>query len=209
MSSIMARRAKLSVVDVQIGVSCNKCGKKCPDFEDSTGTRQEFHGFSASGSYSSKFPYDMTLLKFHLCADCLKVFVDSFAIPAEISAPLTDFPIFRVLSSDDKSESWFSYAAVGRDEAAVRTFDGVDESEWDGDWPELGIYRHFKGGLYEVVAGAYDIDHDNERVVVYRHLEGDSQLWFRPLRQWDQQIDLEKVGLGVGQVQRFKRLVLE
>ncbi|WP_235480238.1 DUF1653 domain-containing protein [Leifsonia sp. Leaf264] len=42
---------------------------------------------------------------------------------------------------------------------------------------EAGLYRHFKGGLYEVVGEATDSETE-ERVVVYTSADG--RLWVRP-----------------------------
>jgi hypothetical protein len=42
-----------------------------------------------------------------------------------------------------------------------------------------GLYRHFKGGEYEVIGVARHSETD-ERLVVYRPLYGDGGLWVRP-----------------------------
>ena len=46
--------------------------------------------------------------------------------------------------------------------------------------PPPGRYRHFKGGLYEVVGVARHSETD-EPLVVYRPLSGDGGLWVRPV----------------------------
>ena len=56
----------------------------------------------------------------------------------------------------------------------------------------LGIYRHYKGNLYEVIGVAIHSE-TTEEVVVYRPLYGEQRLWVRPLSMWDNVID----GLGV------------
>lgn len=43
----------------------------------------------------------------------------------------------------------------------------------------LGLYRHYKGGAYEVVAVARHSE-TNEPLVVYRPLQGSSGWWARP-----------------------------
>lgn len=43
---------------------------------------------------------------------------------------------------------------------------------------EKGIYKHFKGNLYEVLFTAKDCD-DETQVVVYKALYGDGQIWVR------------------------------
>ena len=44
---------------------------------------------------------------------------------------------------------------------------------------EPGVYRHFKGGEYEVVGLARHSETEEE-LVVYRALYGDGGLWVRP-----------------------------
>jgi len=46
--------------------------------------------------------------------------------------------------------------------------------------PSPGRYRHFKGGLYEVIGVARHSETEEE-LVVYRPLYGDGGLWVRPL----------------------------
>ena len=52
---------------------------------------------------------------------------------------------------------------------------------------EKGIYRHYKGNLYELV----DIANHSEtleKMVVYRALYGDKELWVRPLSMWEESV---------------------
>ncbi len=54
--------------------------------------------------------------------------------------------------------------------------------------PQKGIYRHFKGRLYELVEIAKHSE-TMEEMVVYRALYGERGLWVRPLRMWTEQVD--------------------
>ena len=45
---------------------------------------------------------------------------------------------------------------------------------------KLGKYRHFKGGMYEVI-GVANHSESLEKMVVYRALYGKGELWVRPL----------------------------
>ena len=63
-----------------------------------------------------------------------------------------------------------------------------------------GRYRHFKGGLYEVVGVARHSETDEE-LVVYRPLYGDGGLWVRPLAMF-----LEPVDVGDVTTPRFQRI---
>ena len=52
---------------------------------------------------------------------------------------------------------------------------------------KLGKYRHFKGNEYEVLAIA---NHSEtlEKMVVYKALYGECEIWVRPLSMWDEEI---------------------
>lgn len=50
-----------------------------------------------------------------------------------------------------------------------------------------GVYKHFKGNLYEVIDIARDSETEEEHVV-YRTLYGDHSLWVRSLSMFDEVI---------------------
>lgn len=52
---------------------------------------------------------------------------------------------------------------------------------------QLGFYRHFKGGLYEVI-GIAKHSETLEELVIYRSLQ-DQNLWVRPLSMWNERIE--------------------
>ncbi|MEA4912559.1 MAG: DUF1653 domain-containing protein [Oscillospiraceae bacterium] len=53
-----------------------------------------------------------------------------------------------------------------------------------------GIYRHFKGNLYEVLHVALHSE-TLEPMVVYRALYGDRDVWVRPASMWNEEVDYE------------------
>ncbi len=53
-----------------------------------------------------------------------------------------------------------------------------------------GIYRHFKGNLYEVI-GTASHSETLEPMVVYRALYGAQGLWVRPASMWNEWVDKE------------------
>ena len=63
-----------------------------------------------------------------------------------------------------------------------------------------GKYRHFKGGLYEVVGIALHSE-TREEMVVYRPLYGEGGLWVRPLHMF-----LECVVVDGVTTPRFQRV---
>ena len=53
-----------------------------------------------------------------------------------------------------------------------------------------GIYKHFKGNMYEVLDIASHSETE-EPYVVYRTLYGDHSLWIRPLAMFDECVERE------------------
>lgn len=49
---------------------------------------------------------------------------------------------------------------------------------------ENGKYRHYKGGLYEVIGMATNSE-TLEEMVIYRALYDDSRVWVRPASMWN------------------------
>ena len=55
-----------------------------------------------------------------------------------------------------------------------------------------GKYRHFKGGLYEVIGVARHSE-TLEEMVVYRALYGEGGLWVRPATMWNETVKRDGV----------------
>ncbi len=55
-----------------------------------------------------------------------------------------------------------------------------------------GIYRHYKGGEYELI-GIVTHSETLEKMVLYRALYGEKGFWVRPLSMWTETV--EKDGL--------------
>ncbi|MCA0975629.1 DUF1653 domain-containing protein [Halomonas denitrificans] len=56
--------------------------------------------------------------------------------------------------------------------------------------PVPGIYRHYKGALYEV-CGVAQHSENEEALVVYRALYGDYGLWVRPLAMFCESVQVD------------------
>jgi hypothetical protein len=63
-----------------------------------------------------------------------------------------------------------------------------------------GVYRHYKGKLYEVI-GIATHSETGERLVVYRPQYGECALWVRPLAMFTETVVVDGVGRP-----RFERL---
>ena len=52
-----------------------------------------------------------------------------------------------------------------------------------------GIYKHYKGNKYELL---YIANHSEtlEKMVVYKALYGDGEVWVRPLSMWDEEVEV-------------------
>ncbi|WP_173910396.1 DUF1653 domain-containing protein [Acinetobacter sp. Marseille-Q1618] len=55
---------------------------------------------------------------------------------------------------------------------------------------QQGIYRHYKGNLYQVLYLAQHSE-TQEKLVVYQCLYGDYSIWVRPLSMFNENVILE------------------
>jgi hypothetical protein len=67
----------------------------------------------------------------------------------------------------------------------------------DSDLPTLlitppGLYRHYKGGLYQVIDSARHSE-TLEPMTVYRALYGEHGLWVRPAAMFAEMVDVDGV----------------
>ena len=52
-----------------------------------------------------------------------------------------------------------------------------------------GVYRHYKGNYYKVIAVAKHTETE-EDLVVYMALYGNNDIWCRPLNMWNDEIEV-------------------
>lgn len=60
----------------------------------------------------------------------------------------------------------------------------------DSAYLQHGLYRHYKGQLYQVIGTARHSETE-ELLVVYQCLYGDYQLWVRPLSMFTESVTLD------------------
>ena len=72
----------------------------------------------------------------------------------------------------------------------MKNFDHEDKSAFEEAQKEIkpGKYRHFKGNEYEVINFAKDSE-TTEKMVIYRALYGDRELWVRPYEMFREIIE--------------------
>ena len=56
---------------------------------------------------------------------------------------------------------------------------------------QKGIYRHFKGGGYEVIGNAIHTE-TGESSVIYRSIDRPSPIWARPEKMWNDMVNGKK-----------------
>ena len=67
---------------------------------------------------------------------------------------------------------------------------------------KLGLYRHFKGTVYEVI-GVATHSETQEQLVIYRPVSDRNKLWGRPLEMFTSKVDKNKYP-NVKQEYRFE-----
>ncbi len=53
---------------------------------------------------------------------------------------------------------------------------------------KLGLYRHFKGNIYELVGVARHSEKPDLKMAVYRSAKNPEEYWVRPLEMWNEVI---------------------
>ena len=68
------------------------------------------------------------------------------------------------------------------------------------NYPEKGVYRHYKGNKYELL---FIANHSEtlEKMVIYRALYGEGEIWARPLSMWSEEITVDG-----RKVKRFEKI---
>lgn len=56
---------------------------------------------------------------------------------------------------------------------------------------QKGIYRHFKGGIYEVIENAVHTE-TGDSLVIYRAADRPSPIWARPEEMWNEAVNGKK-----------------
>lgn len=54
---------------------------------------------------------------------------------------------------------------------------------------KMGIWRHYKGGVYEVIGFATHTE-TKEPLIIYRNIHDPNNVWARPFRMWEELVDV-------------------
>jgi len=57
---------------------------------------------------------------------------------------------------------------------------------------KLGLYEHYKGKQYEVI-GVGKHSETLDEIVVYRALDGEKELWIRPLSMFLEEVEIDGI----------------
>lgn len=196
MATTSVVRAKVEVEAVTIAVTCNVCGQTKSAAEHGPYEfREDMFPLTFSGGWGSSYPGDMNSIRMDVCGPCLKRWVDTFAVPPEKVGVSTPTLAKHSETGEDVDVWGHMVCPHGTDPKQVHI---PEDDELFGEtypeWPAPGVYRHFKGGLYQVLSREpVWMTPPHEPMVVYRSLEGDSPMFVRPLSSWN-----EVVGQGPG-----------
>lgn len=186
MAKQVVYRAKVDVEETVVGVQCNVCGTvRTEDEYGKYEFRENVHSIVVAGGWGDRYPTDLETIGFDVCGDCLRAWTSTFKVPPS-STHMSAREAYSAIHSEDGS-TWIVDGCWARPE-------GTDFSEPCSEWdnhdpvPGLGVWRHFKGRLYEVVNHTRSAIAPYEYLVVYRALYDDSKTFVRPLSMWSEEV---------------------
>lgn len=53
---------------------------------------------------------------------------------------------------------------------------------------KLGIYKHYKGNVYKVIATATHTE-TGEEMAIYHVVDNPNKIWVRPVSMWEEMVD--------------------
>jgi len=60
----------------------------------------------------------------------------------------------------------------------------------------LGVYRHYKGNIYEVIVGFARHSETLEDMVIYKAMYGEQEIWARPLSMWNEIVEADGMAVN-------------
>lgn len=114
----------------------------------------------------------------------------------EISVP----PMSSMILVENDGSFRIDFDTVETDRPVEKPVETVKEAELIPEEIVKGRYRHFKGNEYEVVDFAKDSE-TTEKMVVYRALYGERELWVRPYTMFQEVIERDGK-----QIRRFEKI---
>lgn len=151
----------------------------------------DFHHIQLGGGYGDDYPSDLQTISFIVCGDCLKKWTSTFVVPPDERWAVGPQPTIEATHSETL-ETW----VIDR----VWAYPKGTPFEWPDEttkpegvkYPTEGIYKHYKGNMYEVECSVLAGDVAAPEVfVVYQALYGESRRWIRPLTMWNEEVTVD------------------
>jgi hypothetical protein len=188
------RMEKRVITEVQ-GFVCNSCGKT-EEALDSFSCSCTFHVWQLTGGFEGRFPGDMDSYEIVICEDCLEKWVKSFKYPDIRDPKYHDLPI-EAKDSETLAPLIVEMGWVRPAEAKLlkKWAPNVDVSldfPCGKVWKYGRVWEHFKKkDKYIIIDFAKKVSEPHEVCVVYQALYADSDIWVRPVSEWESTIERE------------------
>jgi hypothetical protein len=170
-----------------VALQCNVCGEE--GLKTGMSWPEDMHVFEVAGGYADSFPSDLETLTFVVHGKCLKAWADTFKVPVDSRHSMSPRSVPATHSETGKAVI-FEYGWLRDAEQPFVFSEVANPYDFPGSdsLPPVGIYKHFKGLLYEVLDHGWDVNAPHDAYVIYRALYGESKVWARPARMWVEDI---------------------
>ena len=191
-----AHRMKVSVEAVPVAIQCNVCGRTRTVAEHGKyDFHHDMHEAELGGGWGDEYPADLHTLTFVTCGDCLKALTATFKVPPDyMSGTHQGPPKLRAVHSETGAQ-WVVDGLWAYPEGTEFVEPSEDEDDGEDvevpDLPSPGVYEHFKGKHYEVLKCVLTNPEAPEVLVVYRALYGDSTVFVRPVKMWNEAVPVQ------------------
>jgi hypothetical protein len=163
------RRVHRPVVTVEpeiVALQCNVCGVEEPRQANGE-LPYDLHVVELGGGWGDGFPGDLETIAFVVHGRCLKAWCDTFRIPVETRHTVGSLPSVHAIHSETGMPVILQWGWVRDAESPYVDPDIADPYDLPHSdcIPKPGIYRHFKGNLYEVFDHGWDTEAPHEAYV--------------------------------------------
>ncbi len=185
-------RPRLSVETENVAYQCNVCG-----VEEMVGdlgqAPYDMHVISLGGGWGDRFPGELEHITLVVHGSCLKSWCDTFKVPVESKWVMGNTPTIQAIHSETGKPVILKNSWVRDPDMPAPDFRVEDPYTlpFSDLIPHGGVFEHFKGGLYQVLDHGWDVREPHEAYVIYQALYGESLIFARPARMWNEQVERE------------------